>query len=907
MKGQIINTIENLPAKNPNPVLIVANDGTVLYSNETAKPLLIEWDVEVGEKLPLSVGDLVERVISSNSPEKMEVKVGKRAYLIVFHPLPKQKSVNISGFDVSDQREVEERLRIKEKQNDVLHKIGKIALEYDSLQTFLDESMKMIANILKLEYCKILELLPNGNFLLKAGIGWKTGLVGKAVVEGDMESLVGYTLHSSKPVIVENFEEEKRFNKPEILKIHGVVSGVSVVIGRRGKIFGVLGVHSTIKRRFTSDDTYFFNSVAILIAQVIERKKAEDALKKAHDKCKGLVKERTTELEEAYYSLKDSERSLTEAQELAHVGNWVWDIKTDKGDWSDELYCIFERNHQESAPTYDEYLNYVHPDDRKYVTDAFQKAINGIPYSIDHRIVLANGEERTIHIKSKVVFDEKNTPIQVKGIVQDITERKKAKEKIERLANIIEYTNDGIGLITPEGIVLEWNKGEEQIYGYNIEDIVGRHISVLAPPHMKNEPMDHIELIRQTRTSFNYTASRMRKDGKTIDVSITLAPVFDSHGELTAISFITRDITEQKRAEEKLRESEEKYRNIVETANEGISLINSEGVITFVNQKMADMLGYSIEEVVNKKIWDFVEEEKKSTVIKGFEGRMHGSKCNSFEFELLRKDGSNLWVLINARDIFDSEGKFSGSLNLHTDITQRKKDEEAINYIEIARKKEIHHRIKNNLQVISSLLDLQADKIKHKNNITKSEVLEAFKESQDRVISMALIHEELHKDGKLDSLNFSHYVKELVDNLLLTYRLGNEDILLDMDIEEDVFFDMDTSVPLGMIINELLSNSLKYAFPDRENGEIQIKLHREESGECEIEHLYTAYILSISDNGVGIPEDLNIENLDSLGLQLVTTLVEQLDGELKLKRNNGTEFIIRFTGAENKNHVKVIS
>jgi two-component sensor histidine kinase len=115
-----------------------------------------------------------------------------------------------------------------------------------------------------------------------------------------------------------------------------------------------------------------------------------------------------------------------------------------------------------------------------------------------------------------------------------------------------------------------------------------------------------------------------------------------------------------------------------------------------------------------------------------------------------------------------------------------------------------------------------------------------------------------------------------------------------MDIEEDIFFDMDTSVPLGIIINELISNSLKHAFFGRDKGEIQIKLHREVSKG-------TSYFLSISDNGIGIPEDLDIEDLDSLGLQLVTTLVDQLDGKLELKRNNGTEFTIKFSVTEKNN------
>ena len=243
-------------------------------------------------------------------------------------------------------------------------------------------------------------------------------------------------------------------------------------------------------------------------------------------------------------------------------------------------------------------------------------------------------------------------------------------------------------------------------------------------------------------------------------------------------------------------------------------------------------------------------------------------------------------------------------MSMLTDITKRKEAEEALDNIEIARKKEIHHRIKNNLQVISSLLDLQAEQFRNRENIRDSEVLEAFRESQDRVISMALIHEELYKGGGFETLNFSPYIQELADTLFQTYRLGNTDISLNMDLEENLLFDMDTAVPLGMIINELVSNSLKHAFPGREKGEIQIKLHREEPTELESEDsesISTSFTLTISDNGVGIPENLDIEDLDSLGMQLVTSLVDQLDGELELKRNNGTEFTIRFTVTEKKN------
>ena len=194
----------------------------------------------------------------------------------------------------------------------------------------MDESIKLIASILELEYCKIMELLPDGKFLLRAGIGWKPEFVGKNVVGGEKESQAGYTLLSRMPVIVEDFEEENRFEKPKILKIHGVASGASVIIGSMEKIFGVLVVNSTKKRKFTSDDTYFLNSVAFLIAQVVERKKAEAKLKETLDSLEEKVKERTSELEKAYNLLEESEKSLAEAQKMAHIGNWDWNIVTDE-------------------------------------------------------------------------------------------------------------------------------------------------------------------------------------------------------------------------------------------------------------------------------------------------------------------------------------------------------------------------------------------------------------------------------------------------------------------------------------------------------------------------------------------------------------------------------------------------
>lgn len=854
------------PASNLNLVLSVTKDGIVISSNEASEPILKEWGVEAGQKLPSRIVDLVQMVISRNSPEKIDVNVGNRVYLVVFHPVPEQECVHISGFDINEHKNFENKL-LEDKEK--YHRLFEYSIDGIIFTDPREGGKILSANP---AFCQM--------------IGWKEEeLVGKGRdVMFDIRD----------PEISNHLEECASF---------GFAKAQLTYRRKNGTTFDG-EVHTAL-----INDNNGEPRVIAIVRDISERKHAEEALKKAHEILEEKVKERTAELEKAYNLLRESEKGFAEAQRMAHIGNWVWDIATNKAYWSNELYRIFGRDPQKLAPSIDEFHSYIHPDDRQDYVNLAYKALNEkSSLGADFRIILDDGEERRVYIQSKIILNETNDPIQLWGIVQDITESKKSEEKIRNLANIVESSSDAIGTLSLDGIFMSWNKGAEQLYDYSVEEILGQHISLLAPSHLKNETQKYVELIKQTSMSYRYTTSRLRKDGEIIEVSITLSPVFDSIGKLTTISFIVRDITERKRSEEKLRQSEEKYRNIVETANEGIALLDSEGIISYLNIKMSDMLGYSSEEMIGRPTWNFVATEfipiNKSQIEK-----RHLSVSESYEIKLIRKDGSPIWVAINAKSMFDDNGNYIGSLSMHTDITKRKEAEETLNKIDIVRKQEIHHRIKNNLQVISSLLDLQADKIKNRKCIKDCqiecfrnlEVIDAFKVSQDRVISMALIHEELHKGGQIDTLNVSHYIEHLTDNLLLTYKVGNNGIVLDTDIEEDIFFDIDTAVPLGIIINELVSNCIKHAFSGRGKGEIRIKLQRE-YGEGKTENdLSTTFILSVSDNGIGIPADLDIKDLDSLGLQLVITLVDQLVGELELKKDNGTEFIIMFAVQDNNN------
>jgi sensor domain CHASE-containing protein/two-component sensor histidine kinase len=258
--------------------------------------------------------------------------------------------------------------------------------------------------------------------------------------------------------------------------------------------------------------------------------------------------------------------------------------------------------------------------------------------------------------------------------------------------------------------------------------------------------------------------------------------------------------------------------------------------------------------------------------------------------EFTSKDG-RIWI-VQAIPVVGDQENIIGILETCRDITESKKADQL-------RKKEINHRIKNNLQIVSSLLDLQAEKFSDK------KVIEAFKESENRIVSISLIHKELYESGDLDYLDFSSYIRKLIADLLRSYNTENSGIRVHLEVDR-IFLGVDTAVSLGIVINELFTNSLKYAFPPGKGGDINIALFIEGTGGLEKSQSasgsgsrsgygsYENLTLIFSDNGKGFPENVDFRNVESLGLQLVNALVDQIDGSLDLERGSGTKFTIKF-------------
>jgi len=222
---------------------------------------------------------------------------------------------------------------------------------------------------------------------------------------------------------------------------------------------------------------------------------------------------------------------------------------------------------------------------------------------------------------------------------------------------------------------------------------------------------------------------------------------------------------------------------------------------------------------------------------------------------------------------------------LEQEILERKRAEEKIKASLKEKEtllKEIHHRVKNNLQVVSSMLKIQSEYSQDRKTV------DMFQESQNRVRSIALIHEMLYQSENLSRIDFSEYIQPITTHLMRAYGVDPSLIKLTTNVK-DFFMDLDRAIPCGLIINELFSNVLKHAFPEGRKGEVHIDLSQDRNQE---------FTLLISDNGVGLPEDMDFKNTDSLGLQLVNALVDQLGGAIVFEGRVGTTFRITFHNRE---------
>lgn len=774
--------------------------------------------------------------------------------------------------------------------------------------------------------------------------------------------------------------------------------------------------------------------MAGIVQDITGQKLTEEALIRSRDELESRVEERTTELKAALDAISTERQRLYEVLEALPVYVCLLDrdyrmpfanryfreaFKEPKGRRCYDF--LFNRNEPcETCETYT--VMKTHAPHHWYWTGP-----NGRDYDIyDYPFVDTDGSSMILEM----------------GI--DITERKKAEDGWANLASIVEHSEDAIIGKSLEGTIASWNAGARKIYGYSAEEAIGRHISMLVPPDNKDELDFIVKQIRQGKSVFHHDTVLMKKDGETIDVSLTISPIKDRNGTLIGAATIARDITEQKKSEKTIKEAGTYNRSLIEASLDPLVTINPDGTISDVNEATIRITGCSRRELIGTDFSDYFTEPE--TAKAGYEKAFRDGQVTDYSLEIRHRNGQVTPVLYNASVYRDTEGKVTGVFASARDITRQKKAEDALqkahdllekrvkertselvqsnaqlkdeisqrrlaeslvkktvselhaaiestadgiyvvdragrivrynqnfasmwkipdellqsgddqkvsgylktliknhgsykerddehaplkdretydmlelkdgriferyskpqkmdrviigrvmSYRDVTDRRraeekllsslqeketlirEIHHRVKNNLQIISGLLDMT--RMRTPDSTTNSILTDMMM----KIKTMAQIHTRLYESKQFDRINMGSQIRAQVADLSSIYGRSGPEIQSEIDVQ-DIFLSVDQAIPCALVVNEILSNAFKHAFRGRKHGTLVVSA----AGTGD------RVSIIIHDNGVGIPEGVDIYETTSLGLKLIRSLVMQLEGSVSLIRDHGTKVIVEF-------------
>jgi PAS domain S-box-containing protein len=390
---------------------------------------------------------------------------------------------------------------------------------------------------------------------------------------------------------------------------------------------------------------------------------------------------------------------------------------------------------------------------------------------------------------------------------------------------------------------------------------------------------EFLHLCKKRREELSGEFKIQNSRSKDLNIHLVAVPYrINRTGEIS-LKIYFHDITDRKEAENTLNETEKQFRLMADNSPVMIWMTDSKNNLQYMNKTKLEFLGKSFAELTNEGWMETRHPDDREKFLSAISNAAKERKNFSIEIRVKDKKGNYRWLLDSGAPRFLPDGTFAGFIGSGVDITNEKNLrivlEKSLKEKDVLLK-EIHHRVKNNLQVVSSLLNLQTNLIKDEDTI------QIFKASQNRVRSMAILHEKLYKSKNMDELNIKKYLEDLLSYLFESYS-HSQNIKLYKNIL-NINLNIELGLCIGLIVNELVSNSLKHAFKGKESGEITVELKK--IGKDNI-------VLSVKDNGIGINEKKNLENGESLGLMLVRTLSEQYNGSMEVNVNGKTEFIIQ--------------
>ncbi len=591
---------------------------------------------------------------------------------------------------------------------------------------------------------------------------------------------------------------------------------------------------------------------AALAEEVLERRRAEEALRESETSFTQLFQSapvpmafatdfdgyRSTTWNEAWYRTFGYPREMAEGRSGADIGLWV---------------------HPEDR------ARFIETAERESDVAAFETLLRRYDGAVRHCSLFGRFIDRTGMRLLMVVY-------------LDITERKQAeaalRESEERFSKAFALSPAPMVLSEIEsGRFIDANEQWLRMLEHSREETIGHtsyELGIWEDPDIRGRLGGKL----MEEGSFQDEPIRFITKSGTIKDALWSAEKIVLGGKEVMLSVIY-DFSERKRAEEALRAKTEELDRFFSVALDLLCIADTDGHFRRLNPQWETVLGYPLSELEGKRFLDFVHPEDREATLSSMSRLADQKSLLGFTNRYQCRDGSYRWI--------EWRSYPAGNLIYAAarDITDQKQAEEALRASLLEKEsllKEVHHRVKNNLQVISSLLKLQSRKIQN------PALVGILRDTQNRVRSMALLHETLYRSGNLARVSFPQYVKQVCGYVANSYSVGSQQVRMVYDVD-DVTLDLDVAIPTGLIISELVSNAFKHAFADRTNGEILVALRESPS------HKLT---LRVEDNGIGIPSGGIAQAGETLGLLLVRNLTQQLDGSLSIRSGSGTVFEIEF-------------
>ena len=519
--------------------------------------------------------------------------------------------------------------------------------------------------------------------------------------------------------------------------------------------------------------------------------------------------------------------------------------------------------------------------------------------NLQNKFEIENREERINRLQETRVYQKKITTILIIGLIfgsivlaflfflyrekiAEISIRKETEEKLldseHKFQQLTENISISVFTFNMEGRFTYVNPSTTKITGYSEEELLSLKFFDIVHPEYRETVMSRgFNRIKGEDVMQRYDFPIITKRGE-----VRWIEIYNSRTTINGLVVVlgtATDITDRRNTEQRIRESEENYKHLVESIEEGLVIADEFENITFTNKAARKIFGYPDKEIENMNFKKLVSPDDYKRLQMETDNRIK-NLISKYELDIIRKDGEKRLISVTASPLFKNED-FISSIGIFVDITEIRKAEEKIKsqlHEKEVMLQEIYHRVKNNLQIISSMLKLQAS------YIDNEYATQLFRNCQHRVKAMSLVHEKLYRSKDLSNISFKDYTKSLIRNLFISLNINGNRIKYELDIN-DVNLNISAAIPCGLIINELITNALKYGFPDNREGVIKISMNELDNGKLN---------LTVWNNGVDLPKDFDMNNLSSFGMRLVEILKFQLEAELTIERKDGVAFSLTF-------------